>query len=446
MTTLKINLGFVAADYTERSPASIPVEVLDIEGASLASTGVSARQERLVDLPAGTQGPVFVCARLPSGERQTKRVELQGETSIEVQLFEDYVSPNEWLAWSRPHIRIEELPTLSVSLREFGNVWTRLWRRREGKWITEPIAPLRFEQAPYAGQFELELGPSGYLLQVGGDHLPWRFVALPGGGLVRVLLTPNASRDSRADGLRVAVSRMKPDEEMLLAYLLRDRLQEAKVLSEAPRLAERLLYGKYDDPISACIGAYFLLRVDRLGRRLQWAENLYHDMPWLADGAVILAGQLLRSGHPPLERIDRLLDEALERGVPTYLEGMRLLNDACQTVASQPARKRHAGARRKVVERLVVAEAWSGPMSGYYGRHPDKPKPERFVGLPGSRKKVDPYKGRVHRRDRPDLIVPEPPPEFTARVESVEEIVTRPVKRREFPEWRDPSVFFVVRS
>ena len=336
MSTLLLTLGPVTDDYYETTRAAVPVEVLDQDGTLVAETSVTAREARTLELPTDTVGPVFVRARLPSGEQHTKRVDLDvdGSLQIPVMLFDQYVSPHEWLAWSRPHIRIDQLRSLSITLKDFGNVWTKLWRRNEGKWLTVTIAPTKVEQDTYAGQLELQLDEAGYLLQIGGDRLPWRFISLPGGGPVRVLLTPNTSRDPRADPLRVTVSRMKPDEETLLAYLLRDRLQEADVLSGAPHLAERLLRDKYDDAVSACIGAYFLLRVDRLSQRLYWAENLYRSFDWLADGAVILASQLLRNERPLLERIDHLLDEALERGLPIYLEGLRLLNHACQIMAS----------------------------------------------------------------------------------------------------------------
>ncbi len=450
MSTLELSLGPVSPDFAQSSPPSIPVQVLDGDGAVLVSAAVSAARGRLIELPAGTQGPVFVRARLPSGERQTKRVELQGQERAQVELFDHSVSPHEWLAWSRPHIRIEQLPTLVMSLREFGNVWTRLWRRSEGNWMMVSITALHVMHEDYAAQFELQLEQAGYLLQIGGDRLPWRFVALPGGGLVRVLLTPNTSEDPRADPLRVGVSRMKPDEEMLLDYLLQDRLVEAETLAEAPGVAEKLLYEKYQDPVSACIGAYFLLRVNRLGRRLEWARNLYLHTDWLADSAIIFATELLRSGGESIETIDRVLNTALRRGVPVYLEGMKLLNDACEIMALGSFRKRHAGARRKRVEELVVAGAWAGAMTGYYGRRPEEPRPEHFVGLPGSRRKIDLFGGRLSTQsfERPTTSALAGPSE--RRLSHVD-----PQHRREGTARRqavrsassqDPFVFFVVRA
>ena len=95
--------------------------------------------------------------------------------------------------------------------------------------------------------------------------------------------------------------------------------------------AESLLFGKYEDPIGATIGGYFLLRARRLARLRSWAPNLAR-FGWLPDGAVIdgwqhlLAGKAGRSSDEfALAREQYLL--AATRRVPVYTEGLRLLID-----------------------------------------------------------------------------------------------------------------------
>lgn len=397
MSSIKVRVGPIGADFSSVAVPSIPLEVIDTDGAVLTRTTASMGKEQVVELPTGTTGTVFVRTRLPSGERQTSRVDLDHRDNAPIEMFQKYASPNEWLAWSRPQIQLGKLTTLTVALQNFGNVWARLWQHAAGAWMTIPMVPKRLEQETYAAQFEVELNKAGYLLQIGGDTLPWRFVALPGGGTVRILMTPNTSDDPRADPLRVAISRFNPTEEMLLTYLLHDRIQDAETLASAPRLAEQLLYGKYDNPVSACIGAYFMLRTSKLRRRIDWARNLYRDFEWLPDGAIIYANELFHDEKPNVLEIDRILDDAVGRGVPIFREGIRLLNNACQIMASGENQTLHSEARRKRVERLLVAEAWMGPYSGFYGRRPDAPVPVRYVGLPGSRKRIDPYDGRLLR-------------------------------------------------
>jgi hypothetical protein len=87
------------------------------------------------------------------------------------------------------------------------------------------------------------------------------------------------------------------------------------------------------------VAGYLLLRLSALDRLWNWPGNLPDQMLWMPDVAVIHAWRLIRqeqeSPSPPLVR----QEQARERGIPVYTEGLRLLISGLKLSASGPTAK-----------------------------------------------------------------------------------------------------------
>jgi hypothetical protein len=380
---LRIHLGYQGESTTQESVTTVPVEILDVDGGTLAR--LTLRPQRLTEfaVPDGTPDPILIRATLPSGEQRVKRATFGTESTVELSVLDDYASPNEWLNWSRPLVRLGRLRHLHFNSTAIGDLWIGLWQKTDVGWAPTTLNPQQHQTEPYATQFDLQLATGGYLLHVGGTKLAWRFVAIPGGGLVRILLSPNPSTDPRAEPVRITWSRLKPDEEALLAFLASDAIGQANTVATEPQVAERLLFGKYSDPISACVGAYFLVKTGQLSRLHDWPSNLYHDFQWLSDGALIFATQLLRAGSPDIVSAAEAVRTALARGLPIFADGLRLLHESVQLLAATPLGQEMSSVKDGI-QRYVLAQAWSSYALSFYGSAPDKPTPDRIVGPPDS--------------------------------------------------------------
>src|ERR1700694_619426 len=380
MTILKFTVNFPGRGYYGEEPA-VPVEVLDADGAVLARTVAIPYddQKATVDIPENNR-VVYAVARLPSGEQQTRRVDIVGKVTEKVDFFTDYTSPNEWLYWSRPQLRINELSAATGSISDQERMLFRLWRWSNRVWQADKANFDHVHRESYAAQFDLKVPDNPCVLQLGSHRVPWRFVALPPGD-VQVAIAPNMSTDPRAHPVRVVVGRGMPQEEIFLAYLEKGNFTAAREIADAPRTAEKMLSGKYDNPVSACIGAYFLLRTNKTDFLHDWPRNLFNDFQWLADGAVIYAAQVLKKPKPQVDQADIALRAVFERGLPVFRVGMVMLNECLQLLQGSSFRSKEREPWLSRVERYLVAEAHDGAALSFLGRSPESPDPIPVTGL-----------------------------------------------------------------
>ncbi|HLL02757.1 MAG TPA: caspase family protein [Myxococcaceae bacterium] len=125
---------------------------------------------------------------------------------------------------------------------------------------------------------------------------------------------------------------------------------------EIPALhLEQLLLGEHFDPLLACIAGYALARQGPQERFSAALDTLLHRFDGLADTHV-LAGL-----HEPSCQKQHL-DRALERGLPLFSEGLRVL----QSHVGAPKHRRLAEARRG----LLPTSPWTAWLSPSVGRSP----------------------------------------------------------------------------
>jgi hypothetical protein len=393
MKKLIVNLAYNTADYGQRDGSengyALPLKVLDAEGSVLAEGAAS------VDQPASFSileeiGLVFVRLTWPSGRTETQRIDLQGHTEASVTFSDSTIAPNEWSAWAIPKLNPRTPLALGtgdvdLDLSRYDRVWLRLWRFEGGAWVEEPLKPTGTYRNRSAWQLDLTLASCPWLLQIGGSAVTWRFVSLPGGGPARVLITPRDSSDPRADEMKVIVTGFRADAENLLEFLARDSMRAVNALADSVNLAERLFAEKFQDPLAAVAGAYYLLRVDALNRvPCSWFENLSQQFAWLPDAAIVHCIRLLREGNEnqasPRSPIT-LFKQSLVRGWPVYSEGIALLQEAAASLRGTFTKIEYQTSFNHVQD-LGAAKAWAGASASFYGRLPNEPSTLMWAGMP----------------------------------------------------------------
>ena len=391
MKRLHVSLAYHSSEFARPndldSGMTLPVKALDADGTVLGEGSARASQPAELQVPDDT-GIAYVRLTWPSGRTEIQRADLSNMSDAEVTFSDANISRDEWAAWAvpklNPHTPLAR-PEYADDLRmdQFNDVWLRLWRFEEGSWRREKLRPIDQRRSNVATQMDLDLGQAHWLLQVGGSKVTWRFVALPGGGRARVLITPKDSKDPRADALKVVVTSFRERAETILEFLSRDAMRSVNTLADSVSFARHLFSEKYEDPVAAVAGAYYLLRLNRWDTvPLRWFENLSTNFPWIPDTAIIHCVRLLRSGsdcYSDRFNPEGLLQDALSRGWPVYAEGVSLLQEAASLLKSSTAID---ATYIRQIEALGAAKAWAGAATSFYGRAPDAPDALQWVGNP----------------------------------------------------------------
>jgi hypothetical protein len=395
MSELRVHLQYMASAYTpstrtsSSAPLALPVNVMDGDG-SVVANGVTSNEDPAEFNLEPDYETVFVRLTWPTGKTQTQKVSLAQQSRIDVTFDDASFLHDEWSAWAVPRVKraaalSNREPSADTSIQRYDDVWLRFWQFSDGAWTVAEIKPQDSYKNSGAKQIDFELSQGGFLLQLGGPNVRWRFVSLPADGPCRVLLTPNDSPDPRADPLRVVVTGFRQDAETLLEFLSRDALGAASSLYKS--MAVRLLAGKNDDPVAAVAGAYFLLRSGGWedGSIPSWLDNLSTRFPWIADTAIIRCIAAIRRGLSTPEATStamRYFAACRERGLPVYAEALSLMREAASVLQYVPDRDAAVDSAAEVVEQLSVASTWAGSAFSFYGKRPDEPSPMKVLGTP----------------------------------------------------------------
>lgn len=390
MKQLTVSLDYGTANFSRRGgpdeAMALPIKALDAEGSVLAEGAASVTMPAQLQLADDT-ALAFVRLTWPSGRAETQRVDLSQKNQTAITFSDHKIAPNEWSAWAVPKLNprtplARPEANIDLGLDRFEKVWLRLWRLEAGVWQQERIAPDATYRNGAAWQLDLTLSASPWMLQIGGSKVTWRFVSLPGGGPARVLITPKDSKDPRADELKVVATSYRADAETLLEFLSRDAMRAVGTLANSTAFARNLLQQKFDDPVSAVAGAYYLLRFDQWDKvPREWFENLSRSFPWLPDASIVHCVRLLREGSATSTSSFNPLDlfaQSLQRGWPVYAEGINLLQEASTLLRS--ANVRRDDTPFEDAKALGAAKAWAGAAASFYGRSPASPSTQMWVG------------------------------------------------------------------
>jgi Restriction Enzyme Adenine Methylase Associated len=321
MSGLQLSLYTFGGDL---AGTPVVVDILDQDLHLVAQEAVVVGGQHYFEVDAGRYG---IEAFLPSGRSVTDIVAVNEGPPVAHVMDLSEISPHESV--QRTAVLKPTSFETPGDLNEFGysSIWLRLWARIDGIWSVQewPRPPASWDSD--AVRYWFRTVRQQHMLQVGGPQIPWRMVALPAAESIEVCVRP--SGNGAEPQLAITVATDNNVAEALLGYLTIGALGHAGLVNKS---AEDLLFAKVGDPAAAAVGGYYLLRTSDLARLHQWPQNLANWMQWMPDGALIHAWQLIRQqqeAEEPEEAAlrtgrDRLL-EAVERGVPVYTEGLRLL-------------------------------------------------------------------------------------------------------------------------
>jgi len=395
MRTLNIHLDFAEINESQygKQPGStgaspFPFKVLGEHGQLLAegvADGSRTTQVQLTDMAAAQK--IYVRLAVPSGRPVSRPVTISSSAEASVHFSADDFPGETWAKWALARSAPSKAaPKPLVSL---GSVWFRLWSREGIYWCPSRGLPRSNSVSSSAArQVDFDLPEATqHLLQFGGTHVPWSFVALPP-GRSRMFFTANSEPTSSSLPVKVVVTRFQPEAETLLEFMARDSLRAADSISKWGPIATQLLHDKFEDSISAIIGAYFLLRIGRWKQTdLQWFENLYSHFAWSSDAALIrcaVSGRRGLSKPGDVTRFLQQLRECFARGVPLFEEGHRVLLEVHSIVASL---SNADGVTDSLNAELVAAcealsssRVWAGSSFAFRGARPDVPQTQFTKG------------------------------------------------------------------
>lgn len=145
---------------------------------------------------------------------------------------------------------------------------------------------------------------------------------------------------------------------------------------EESKLAERLLYEKFGDPLAAAVGAYSLLRVSSLTRMHDWTANLMLSFPTLPDGAAVRGEHLARLGRH--EEAFEAFVAVTQRGLPIFSDGVRFTYDRLRYYADEssgiPSMQDRLREARQRLKKFVNAIDFTKTVTTFAGMDPNQPK------------------------------------------------------------------------
>jgi hypothetical protein len=218
------------------------------------------------------------------------------------------------------------------------------------------------------------------VLQIDAGGLPGICVCLPPSPALRCLIKRAEGPEDAVYPLDITVSTDNLKAESLLALLTNGSINQAKSLMKIEQ-AEQLLYDKGIDPAAAAIGGYYLLKMNALEHLHDWANNLANRFPWMPDGAIIHAWQQLRKSDTKQNVIkegvrERFL-QAIDRGIPIYTEGLRLLYDGLKLLSysSTEGDSLDVAVKQALekIKKYVQAVDWSQETTTFTGVSPARP-------------------------------------------------------------------------
>jgi len=318
--------------------------------------------------------------------------EIKAGISTELNFDLSSISPRETQEWAyftksfsaNPEKKDRSRDINFIQRSPVADVSATLWNYQQGKWVSSPVFEIQHALIDQVGwTHDLHFPVSMNVLQVSGKDIPSRCVSVPPHHNIKCLIKLADGPADAVHPLDISVSTSNYASESLLALLTSGDLLKARTLLTDEQ-AEDLLYSKMSDPSGAAVGGYYLLKTGALERMHNWANNLANMFPWMPDGAIIHAWQLVKGKNDRLKNIDTIrkrLLEAAGSGLPVYTEGLRLLHEGLKLLSFHTERSDTAIEETLVkTKRYVEYADMSEETTTFTGISPDMPG----IGFPGS--------------------------------------------------------------
>jgi hypothetical protein len=350
----------------------VPVEVFNEKLERVANETVSLAASRTLEIRE--PGLYLVRAELPSGESVATTVRVSAEApSAEATLISSEKSPRENLIWAYTNRNLHQIGRQRASALEGSEfrvegesrvTVTGIFRIRPKptNWLMVPLKVPSSEDESVASDDSRLIKTVSFTdpwdrpaedvfplyvrwsVNATSDEADSSYVAVPTDCFnedppfeARLLFIREDAAADATRKVRVLVRSVSPGAEALLAYLQYGSLGAARRISEeVVTEAVNYLRDKRRRPFAACIAGYFLLRAAH-EKKQDWMQNLANWFPMIPDGAVIYGTSLLRveGGEKELKEARRYLLEAVNRGIPVYTVGLRLLFDGLRSLLKE---------------------------------------------------------------------------------------------------------------
>jgi hypothetical protein len=350
----------------------VAVDVLNERFEHVLSDTVEMPQPRTLDVPA--PGLYLVRAELPTGEPVSTTVRVgEGPDPAVAILTAAEVSPRETLAWAYARQSVRNvsggsltawtqkvarqtadsggLDTLSVTIPGiFRQVVGPEWKFVPAAGSVNADAAVANQDPRLVVQVKIDIPEEDQVAERCGPVYVQRsikaspdapaeidVIAVPTAVDPTMLFVRNETQGPGTRAIRTLVRGANPKAEGLLAYLNNGAFPSAKRIAQAVTVeALRTMADTRRDPFAAAIAGYFRLSSGQIGR-LDWMRRLTEWFPMMPDGPVICGVAVLRSGtdDASLDEARSYLLQAVERGIPTYTVGLRLLFDALRALAER---------------------------------------------------------------------------------------------------------------
>jgi hypothetical protein len=413
MALITAQFGYPAGDS---DGALVPVEVSDDKAQIIYRQAVPLGASAVLSFDF-QPGRYLVRANLPSGEIAASTVDLTNAPNATALLRSAKRSPRESLGWAyylqrtpapSKVARLRNPPTQSIPqlesmvmddvLKESPTAkfwqhgtpgWTQL-SVPDGSYSTglftmasydrsvsnqEPGAQLFIE---IQSQLDWQANLGQLWIQVeSGNHS--RFVAVPPTSIMRIYIldaVPNSEWDAP---FRVLVGSGSATLQSLVGFLASGDFDSARsVGTEWFAVAENMSREKLEDAVSAAVAGYFLLGAGEHARLHDWTRNLADWITWLPDGPIIRAFHVLSQKTPDLVEVRGRLLQAVQRGLPLYTQGLRMLFDGLNMMNAQASGQDAELQRALETIRPYAATArWSSPVTSFSAVEPANPQLEQ---------------------------------------------------------------------
>ncbi len=332
-----------------------------------------------------SSGVYMVRMHLASGKQieQVAHIDAGKETTLDFDLSP--FSPREsqeWMYFTKSNSGDNPIPspqkpgfsTRAVNKKPSVNVSVYQWQFLANAWHIQLMSVFAVGNINEVGEsFSLHIPQGLHVFEVRNHDQPSIFVSVPPGD-VKCMIKVAEGPLSMVPALDVSISSANEKAQALLGLISSGDISRAKSLDEA----EDLLYKKIEDPASAAIGGYFLLKTGKLEKMHDWANNLADLFSWMSDGCVIHAWQLIQQdqkvyGPLNITLIRQRLLEAVQRGIPIYSEGLRLLNEGLMMLSFDLKGDADIEAALKKIKSYLCYADLSQETTTFTGTSPDEP-------------------------------------------------------------------------
>lgn len=332
-----------------------------------------------------TPGVYMVRLNLASGKHLEQVVQIQPGQQTKLKFDIGQFSPRESQEWAylvkgnagtNPASPAFRSASNKESVKFLNKISAHRWELKNGQWLATDDIPIGNEPIDEIGEtYSFHVPQEMQLLEVEVQGKASCFVSLPPADHVICLIKTAEGPESVVPELDISISTLNEKAQVLLSLITSGDMARAKSLATVKDAAD-LLYSKIQDPASAAIGGYFLLKTGELEKMHDWANNLADWFSWMPDGAIIHAWQMIQEGGPGINipAIRNRFIEAVNRGIPIYTEGLRLLYDGLNMLSFEFKQKDKLveEALSRIKQYMAYADM-SQETTTFTGTYPDQP-------------------------------------------------------------------------